>query len=164
MDFIEKKAFAKLGYDETESKKLVSSLNSVLANYHLHFQKIRNFHWNIVGPDFFELHEKFEELYNQVQNNIDEIAERIRVFGKKPMSNLSDYLACSEIKEVNEHLSAREMVIEVRKDLEILLSFYVESLNLANEIGDAATVDLMSSYIREAEKTHWMFHSWLSSK
>lgn len=164
MNIIEKKAFAKLGYEESESKELVSSLNNVLANYHIHYQKLRNFHWNIVGPDFFELHEKFEGLYNQVQLNIDEIAERIRVFGKKPMSKLTDYLSHSEIKEVNEELSAREMVIEVRKDLEILLSFYVDTLNIAHKIGDAATADLMTNYIREAEKNHWMFHSWLSAK
>lgn len=160
----EKKAFAKLGFSKLETEKLVDNLNLALANYHLHYQKLRNFHWNIEGASFFELHEKFEEEYNKVQLRIDEIAERIRVFDKKPVSNLSDYLELSEIKESKSELSPKEMVKELLNDMEILLSVCADTIKTAEEIDDKSTEDLMIQFMQDTEKTHWMFTAWLKSK
>ena len=84
------RTFAKLGFSHLETAEIVLNLNKLLANYHVHYQKLRNFHWNVEGPEFFELHQKFEEQYNEVKVNIDDIAERIRIFDKKPMSTLSE--------------------------------------------------------------------------
>jgi starvation-inducible DNA-binding protein len=117
MSKVEKRVFKKLGYREEESEKIVGSLNKLLANYHVHYQKLRNFHWNVTGGDFFDLHDKFEELYNEALENIDLVAERIRVFGMTPYSLITDYLENSDIKEVGTNLSSKEMVDEVLRDL-----------------------------------------------
>ncbi len=154
--------YRKLGFDSEESNDVVQSLNLLLANLHVHYQKLRNYHWNVTGSDFFDLHEKFEEEYNEVKVEIDEIAERIRVFGHTPASTLQSYLEMSEIKETGTDLSGTDMVKEVLSDFEILLSFMVDALEAAGEIGDVATEDMLTGYIKRTEKMHWMLTSFIS--
>jgi starvation-inducible DNA-binding protein len=153
------KTYRKLGFNAEETDEVVQSLNNLLANFHVHYQKLRNFHWNVVGSDFFELHAVFEEEYNQVKIQIDEVAERIRVFGKTPLSTLAEYLEVSEIKEVGTDLSSEKMVKEILKDFEILLTLMVETTEAADTIGDIATEDLITGYIKRTEKMHWMLTS-----
>ncbi len=150
------KNYRKLGYGEDETKAIVESLNSLLANYHVHYQKLRNFHWNVEGHTFFELHEFFEQEYDQVKVQIDEIAERIRVFGKKPYSTLKKYLEVAEIEESENDLSADKMMTETLNDFETILSFLIDAHEKAAELGDVATEDLLTEYIKRTEKVHWM--------
>lgn len=150
------KNYRKLGYGEDETKAIVESLNSLLANYHVHYQKLRNFHWNVEGHTFFELHEFFEQEYDQVKVQIDEIAERIRVFGKKPYSTLKKYLEVAEIEESENDLSAEKMMTETLNDFETILSFLIDAHEKAAELGDVATEDLLTEYIKRTEKVHWM--------
>lgn len=150
------KTFKKLGFDSEETNDVVEKLNKLLANLHVHYQKLRNYHWNVEGPDFFDIHETFEEEYNEVKLEIDEIAERIRVFGKTPYSTLSKYLEVSEIKETGTDLNADEMVKEVLRDFETLLSFMVDSVEAAEKIGDISTDDLITGFMKRREKKHWM--------
>jgi starvation-inducible DNA-binding protein len=157
------KTHRKLGFDSEETKEVVEGLNHLLANLHVHYQKLRNYHWNVTGHDFFELHEVFEQEYNEVKLEIDEIAERIRVFGKTPMSTMKEYLETSEIKETGTDLSSKEMVEEILNDFETLLSFMVESVEAADKIGDIATNDLITGYIKRTEKIHWMLTSFNKS-
>lgn len=157
------RAYAKLGFSHMETAEVVENLNRLLANYHIHYQKLRNFHWNVEGADFFELHEKFEELYNEVKLNIDEVAERIRVFGKRPMSTLKEYLATSEIKETEESLTPHQMVKAILDDFEILLSFMIDVTEAATRVGDTGTTDLITTFTRKMEKNHWMFTAWLKN-
>lgn len=152
--------YRKLGFSAKENDEIVRNLNRVLANYHVHFQKMRNFHWNIKGQNFFDLHAKFENLYTQAFGNIDKIAERIRVFGNAPASTLKEYLNMAEIKEVSTNLTTTEMVKETLADFEALLSSFVDSVNAAAEYGDVGTVDLINKMIKKLEKDHWMLASW----
>jgi starvation-inducible DNA-binding protein len=89
----------RIGLNEKKSNKLAEELNVLLANYQLYYQNLRGFHWNIKGPAFFELHLKFEELYNDAVLKIDEIAERILTLGATPLHTFTDYLKRSTIKE-----------------------------------------------------------------
>lgn len=155
------KRYRKLGFDKKETARLVETMNTLLANYHLHYQKLRNFHWNVKGADFFDLHEQFEERYNISKESIDEIAERIRVFGHTPLSNLSDYMKHSNIKEAGTDVEANDMVAEILKDYEILLSFLTDSMNAAIDIGDVGTEDMLNTLIQDMEKHHWMLSSFL---
>jgi starvation-inducible DNA-binding protein len=155
----DKRVFKKLGYKQEESEAIVQSLNQLLANYHVHYQKLRNFHWNVTGGDFFDLHEKFEELYNEAFANIDLIAERIRVFGMTPLSRITDYLEHSTIKEVGTDLDSRSMVREVLKDFEILAENMNECAEKVSELGDTATEDMLISFIKTLESNHWMLTS-----
>ena len=162
-DLKEMKTFRKLGFSHLETAEVVTRLNVLLANYHLHYQKLRNFHWNVEGPDFFELHEKFEEEYAKVQKQIDLIAERIRVFGKKPLSNLSDYLKVAEIDEAETNVLPFEMVKQILNDFEIIISFLVSANEAASEVGDLGTVDMITTFIQDLEKSHWMFSAWVKN-
>ena len=150
------KNYRKLGFESEETQAIVDALNVLIANYQIHYQKLRCFHWNVVGHDFFELHQIFEDEYNQVKLQIDELAERVRVFGKKPLSTLTSYLETADIKEVDEDLTAEEMVEEILNDFEILLSFILEAQEVAAEHGDVATDDTLTGYIKRTEKIHWM--------
>jgi len=154
--------YKKLGYSGMDTVKIVNNLNTLLANYQIHYQKLRNFHWNVKGGDFFDMHEKFEELYTSAMENIDEIAERIKVYGETPLSTLKEYLDTSEIQEVGTDLSSDKMVAEVLKDMETLDSFMIDAVEAASEIGDVASVDLLNSMIKTIEKEHWMLTSFLS--
>ncbi|ELR68348.1 Non-specific DNA-binding protein Dps [Fulvivirga imtechensis AK7] len=156
--------YKKLGFSKPDTAEIVNSLNQLLANYQIHYQKLRNYHWNVVGPDFFDLHEKFEEQYNEAIENIDDIAERIRVFGYTPMSSLKEYLANSEIKETGSNLSGMEMVSEILKDFEILLSYMVNVADAAIDTGDVGTEDMINSFIKKMEKSHWMFTAFATKK
>ncbi|MEO9965425.1 MAG: DNA starvation/stationary phase protection protein [Reichenbachiella sp.] len=148
--------YTKLGYTKLETAEIVEGLNRLLANYSVHYQKLRNFHWNVRGGDFFEIHERFEDQYNFAKKAIDEIAERIRVFGQTPLSTMRDYLETSEIKESGTDLTAMEMVQEILKDYEILLEFMFNSIEEAIDKGDSGTEDLIKGFVKQIEKNHWM--------
>lgn len=155
------KNYRKLGFDSEETERIVESLNILMANYHVHYQKLRNYHWNVEGDAFFELHEFFESEYNAVKLQIDEIAERIRVFGKKPVSTLKEYLEISEIKESDNSLNFKEMTEEIINDFETLISLCIDTHENTAATGDLATSDLMIAYIKRTEKSHWMLSSFI---
>ena len=150
------RTFVKLGYTKLETAEIVDALNKLLANYSVHYQKLRNFHWNVKGPDFFDIHEKFEDQYNAAKVAIDDIAERIRVFGQTPLSTMRDYLETSEIKESGSDLEGMEMVSEILRDYGILLEHMFNVVNAALDNGDSGTVDMMNTFIKRTEKNHWM--------
>lgn len=153
--------YIKLGFDSKQAKDLVESLNILIANYQVHYQKLRNYHWNVEGHSFFELHEFFELEYNAVKLQIDEIAERIRVFGKKPVSTLKEYLDLSTIEETDNSLNAAEMSAEILKDFETLISLCIDTHEKIAKEGDLATSDLLIAYIKRTEKSHWMLSSFI---
>jgi starvation-inducible DNA-binding protein len=154
------KTYRKLGFSDEETLEIVEALDKFLANLQVHYQKLRNFHWNVEGKDFFELHTQFELEYNEVKVQIDEVAERIRVFGKKPTSTMAGYLALSEIEEASEETASEDMVQEILNDFEVLMSFMVEAIEAAENIGDSATADLISGFLKRTEQRHWMFSAW----
>lgn len=152
-----RRQYNRLGYTKLEAAELVEVLNRLLANYSVHYQKLRNFHWNVTGGDFFDLHEKFEEQYNHAKVAIDDLAERIRVFGYTPLSTMREYLKHSDIKESGTDLTAMEMVREILKDYEMLLEYMFDTVEMAIDKGDTATEDIIRDCIQYTEKNHWMF-------
>lgn len=149
-----------LGLDKKKTTKTVQELNILLADYHIYYQKLRNFHWNVIGKNFFDLHEKFEELYDDAKIKIDEIAERILTLRFQPTSNLSDYLAASNIKESSSDLTDTKMIETLLKDHGMLLDQMRKVIEVADKGGDEGTIDLIGAYIRELEKTSWMLDAW----
>ncbi len=150
-----------LGFAKLDKAELVTVLNQLLADYAIHYQKFRNFHWNVVGPDFFDLHDKFEELYNDAQVKIDEIAERIRIFEKRPYSTFHDFLTHGTIKEIKKELTALEMVDELLSDFQILIQDITHVVSIAKTTGDVGTEGLMVNFLKHLEKQHWMLKSFL---
>lgn len=149
-----------LDLNSDKVEPVASELNLLLAEYHVYYQKLRNFHWNVVGKSFFDLHEKFEEMYGDARLKIDEIAERILTLRYHPVSKLSDYLKLASIKESNSLLSDLEMVKELLEDHEILTIKMRDIINEADKANDEGTIDLIGAYIRELEKTSWMLNAW----
>jgi starvation-inducible DNA-binding protein len=152
----------KLGWTTEETERTSEALNKLLANYSVHYQKLRNYHWNVKGSDFFDLHEQFEQQYNEARENIDEIAERIRVFGKTPLSTMQDYLNLAEIKETSTDLTSEIMVREILSDYRILLEYMFEVVNIASELGDSGTEEMVKVFIHNLEKHHWMMSAFLA--
>lgn len=152
----------RIGLDTEKSNELALQLNDLLANYQVFYMNTRGFHWNIKGEKFFELHMKFEELYNDLVLKVDEIAERILTLGGTPTHNFSEYLKNSEIKETPNLTGANETVKSVLDSFKILLVKQRAILELAGEADDEGTNALMSDYIREQEKLVWMYTASLS--
>lgn len=150
-----------LGLDRKKIDKVAKSLNELLAAYQLHYQKLRNFHWNLKSNHFFVLHDKFEEFYTDANEKIDDIAERILTLRVQPLSQLSDYLNVSRISEVREDLDDDEMVKEVLSDYTELITIGREVLEAAGEANDEGTIDLIGGYVGDLEKNSWMLASYL---
>jgi starvation-inducible DNA-binding protein len=134
----------------------VLELNTLLADYHIYYQNLRNFHWNVLGENFFALHEKFEEMYSDARQKIDEIAERILTLRYHPISNLKAYLNSATIKEVSSDRTDIEMVKDILENHSILIKQMSKVIEQAEKINDEGTIDLIGAYIRELEKTSWM--------
>jgi starvation-inducible DNA-binding protein len=150
-----------IGIDKNKAETLNKSLNQLLANYQVFYQNLRGMHWNIKGKDFFELHLKFEELYDDAIIKIDEIAERILTLEGEPFHTFSDYLENSKIKEqknITKGIDGVEIIIQ--NFSEIIINER-EILRLAGEAEDEGTISLMSDYISQTEKTLWMLNSYL---
>ncbi|ARV10687.1 DNA starvation/stationary phase protection protein [Winogradskyella sp. PC-19] len=141
----------------------VVELNILLADYHIYYQNLRNFHWNILGENFFELHNKFEELYNDARIKIDEIAERILTLRYHPVSTLKEYLNLATIEETSSEKTDKEMVNYILQNHSTLLQQMSKVIEEADKIKDEGTIDLIGAYIRELEKNSWMLDAFVRS-
>lgn len=146
-----------IGLNADSSAKLATELNNLLASYQVFYTNVRGYHWNIKGVSFFELHAKFEEIYDDLVVKVDEIAERILTLGHVPHNGFSQYLQSSLIKEDLGAQSAQHCLTGTLEGFKILLKQQREILNLANEADDEGTASQMSDYIKEQEKQVWMF-------
>lgn len=152
-----------MSYLNMKDEKLipvVMELNSLLADYNIYYQKLRSFHWNVLGKNFFDLHVQFENMYNDAKIKIDEIAERILTLRHHPVSKFSDYLKIASIQEASIMVTDQEIVETLLNDHKIMLSLMVDVTTKAESAGDEGTIDLVGAYIRELEKTSWMLNAW----
>jgi len=153
-----------IGLDNNKAKKITKKLNELLANYSIFYQNTRGYHWNIKGEKFFELHVKFEELYNDLQIKIDEVAERILTLGHTPKHNYTDYMITSTIKEsvqVSDGIKAMENILI---SFQTIILIQRELLIISVDANDEGTNALMSDYIRSQEKLVWMYSSFLKKR
>lgn len=155
------KKLTAIGLDVKKSKELAEKLNVLLANYHIFYQNTRGYHWNIKGEKFFELHLKFEELYNDLLLKIDEVAERILTLGHAPNHKYSDYMKTAKVKESKQVSDGMKAVENILDAFSVLISLQRELLNLSADANDEGTNALMSDYIREQEKLVWMYSAFL---
>lgn len=149
-----------LGLPVKESKEMVTELNVLLSNFQVYYQNLRGIHWNIRGKRFFELHVKFEELYNDAQLKVDMVAERILTIGGNPLHTFEDYIKHNKL-QVGKSISNDEKAVQLIIDsLSDLLKIERELLNKSDEINDEGTNAMMSDFISEQEKTIWMMRAW----
>lgn len=153
-----------LGLPVKQTQVMVAELNILLSNFQIYYQNLRGLHWNIRGKRFFDLHLKFEELYNDSQLKIDMIAERVLTLGGTPLHTFEDYLKNKQIK-VGKNISNDEDAIQlVTVSLTELLKIERVILKQSGEIEDEGTNSMISDFIKEQEKTIWMMKAWMEEE
>lgn len=157
---MENSNLSNIGLNKEHTMEIASHLNDLLSNYQLFYMNLRGFHWNIKGKKFFELHLKFEELYNDALIKVDEIAERVLTLSGTPIHTFSKYLEHSEIKATENVVDGDVAVDAILNNLFILLQKERAILSIASEAEDEGTVSQMSDYIVEQEKLVWMLSAY----
>ena len=149
-----------IGLPSAAAEVLAEELNVLLANFQIYYQNLRGLHWNIRGKRFFDLHLKFEELYNDSQIKIDLIAERVLTLDAVPLHTFEDYIKNNKL-EIGKNIHNDEKAIElIVLSLSKLLTIERVILKKSGEIEDEGTNSMMSDFIAEQEKTIWMLKAW----
>lgn len=135
----------------------IQELNLFLSNLNVFYRKLQNYHWNIIGKDFFIIHAKLEEYYDTINKQIDEVAEHILMLQGEPLGTMKDYLVNATIKEAQNQKVSDSVVFEnIIKDYEVLLQQSSKIKKEADEKNNYLTSALMDNYISEYNKTLWM--------
>lgn len=152
-----------LPLNEQQVVPIVIGLSQLLADFQVYYTNLRGFHWNIKGKGFFTLHEKFESLYNEVAEKVDEVAERILQLDGTPENKFSEYLKSSQIPEASHVQCASDAVGNILQTLKLLMIQERNILTAASEAGDEVTVAMMGDYLRSQEKQVWMLTAFTST-
>ncbi|MCQ3817768.1 Dps family protein [Staphylococcus xylosus] len=144
-----------------EVVKVVKVLNQQVANWTVAFTKLHNFHWYVKGPNFFSLHTKFEELYDEASQYIDDLAERILATGGNPVATLKESLELSIIEEAGKGYKAEEMVEELSKDFDNISKQLEQAIEVASNAEDDVTEDMFIGMQTNIDKHNWMLKSYL---
>ncbi|KHN49453.1 Dps family protein [Aeromonas hydrophila] len=151
-----------IGLDTVQSQALAAELNKLLASYQILYMNVRGFHWNIRGHQFFELHLKFEEIYNDLLLKVDALAERILTLDGVPLHSFSDYLKVSAIPEQKGLYDGRACVESLLESFRELLVAQRRILGQAADAGDEGTASILSDYVQQQEKLVWMLRAYLA--
>lgn len=141
---------------------IIEDLNLFLSNLNVFYRKLQNYHWNIKGEDFFNVHLKLEEYYDDINEQIDEIAEHILIIDGQPLGTMHDYLEITQIKEAqNEKKCSRSIFETILKDYCTLVENVTKIKEDADNDKKYATSALMDEYLQDYGKKIWMIKQWL---
>ncbi|SDC74741.1 starvation-inducible DNA-binding protein [Acinetobacter marinus] len=150
-----------IGLEKKDMTDIINKLNHLLSSYHIFYINVRGYHWNVKGEHFFSLHEKFEELYTDLQLQIDEIAERILTLGGTPLHAYSDFSENASIKEDKNVHDGKQCVQGVVSGLQSLIEEQRKVSEAAEAVDDQGSSDLVTEYVLEQEKLVWMYNAFL---
>lgn len=150
-----------IGLSSEYTQDITKRLNGLLSSYQIFYMNVRGFHWNVKGEQFFQLHVKFEELYTELVDQIDQIAERILTLGDAPLHTYEDFMQYSEVNSSKNVTDGKQCVATILEGFEVLLNRQREILAIAGEAGDEGTASQMSDYISIQEKHVWMYNAFL---
>ncbi|RUS47178.1 Dps family protein [Cohnella sp. AR92] len=136
-------------------------LTKQLANWIVIEMKLRNYHWHVRGPQFFTLHAKFEELYGEAAEHIDELAERLLALGDPAILSLSETLKAASIQESGGKENAEQMVAAIANDFSLAAEESRLGHSYAESLGDVTSADLLQDIVAGLEKRIWMLHAYL---
>jgi len=148
-----------IGINEQDRSKIAEGLKHLLADSYTLYLQTHNFHWNVTGPQFRELHLMFEEHYTELATAVDEIAERIRTLDVAAPGTYKAFAALSSIKEVEGVPEAKQMVSLLTQGHEQVVKTCREVLATAQDASDESTAALVSDRMRIHEKTAWMLRA-----
>jgi starvation-inducible DNA-binding protein len=152
-----------IGIKQENLAEVAHSLNVLLADEHVLYIKTRNAHWNVEGPDFHTQHKFFEEQYGQVEDIIDDVAERIRSLGHYAEATLNGFLKLTHLTEqTREKNDSSGFMKALLEDHEAIIIYLRENINLyANEWLDSGTSDFITGLMEVHEKMAWMLRAQL---
>ena len=150
-----------IGLEKKDMTEIIKKLNNLLSSYHIFYINVRGYHWNVKGEHFFSLHEKFEELYTDLQLQIDEIAERILTLGGVPLHAYSDFSKNASIKEDKNVHDGKACVKGLVSGLQALIEEQRTVAEAAEGVDDQGSADLVTEYVQEQEKLVWMYTAFL---
>ncbi|AGZ24885.1 MULTISPECIES: Dps family protein [Staphylococcus] len=145
----------------TNHNEVVKELNQQVANWTVAYTKLHNFHWYVKGPNFFSLHVKFEELYNEAAQYVDDLAERILAVGGNPVGTMKESLDMSIVEEAGKGYAAEQMVEELSKDFTNISQQLENAIKVAGEAGDDVSEDMFIGMQTSVDKHNWMLQSYL---
>ncbi|MEI4791094.1 Dps family protein [Bacillus sp. FJAT-53060] len=143
------------------SEKLLNVVNKQVADWTVLYVKLHNYHWYVKGKDFFTLHEKFEELYTETATYIDDLAERMLALNGQPVATMKECLEISSVQEAEGKESAEQMVKNLHDDFSNIADELKQGMELAAEVGDETTGDMLLAIHRSIEKHNWMLKAYL---
>ncbi|PZR25247.1 MAG: DNA starvation/stationary phase protection protein [Citrobacter freundii] len=151
-----------IGIKEENRKAVAIQLSKLLADEFVLYTKTRNAHWNVEGPDFHAMHLFFESQYNQLDEIMDSVAERIRSIGHYAPATLKSFLQLTHLSELGERdNSSKDFIQELLNDHEAIIEFIRGNINpFANDYGDAGTSDFITGLMEQHEKLGWMLRSY----
>jgi starvation-inducible DNA-binding protein len=155
-----------IGISDEHRKGVTSILNALLSDEYVLYTKTRNYHWNVIGPQFNDLHKFFESQYNELNEIVDEVAERARSLGGKAMGTLADFLKNTRLKEqAGQYPDARDMISNLLSDHEsIIRTLRVDLEICADKYHDMGTNDFLTGLMEKHEKTAWMLRAFLEGE
>lgn len=146
------------------STTLIKEMNTQVSSWSVMYTKLHNYHWYVKGPNFFTLHAKFEELYNESTAHMDEIAERILTLGGHPTATLKEHLDQSVISEATKGEKAEKMVSTIVDDFDKIMKSLKVGMEEAAKIDDDMTEDLLNAVYQSIEKHQWMLNAFLGEE
>jgi len=144
------------------NQETVTSLCKLLADTYALYLKTQNYHWHIKGPNFISYHKFLDDLYHQLADAVDEIAERIVTLGGTAPASFSQFSKLTTMKDGNSNQSAEAMFRDLYQDHQKMLDDLNKVISHAEESHDEGTAGLLSNRIAEHEKIHWMLRSIIS--
>ncbi|WP_019912207.1 Dps family protein [Paenibacillus sp. HW567] len=147
---------------KVSATSLEQVLNREVANLNVLYVKLHNFHWYVKGEQFFTLHVKFEELYDDITLKMDEVAERLLSIKGSPAATLKEYLELASIQEATGKEDARGMVQSLIEDFATVVEELTDGIELAEQTSDHPTADLFIKIRSDLEKSQWMLRTFLA--
>ena len=153
----------RIGLKDAARTAVVDILNTTLSDEVMLYVKTRNYHWNVVGSDFGELHKFFEGQYEQIEDFMDDTAERARALGGHALGTLAEFLKKARLKETpGRYPKAQGMITDLLADHESLIQSMRKDLQTCQDKhGDAGTADFLTGLMEQHEKIAWMLRSYL---
>ena len=151
-----------IGISEEDRAGVVDILSKLLADEYVLYTKTRNYHWNVTGSDFSEYHKMFQEQYDEIDGDIDDVAERIRSLGAPSPGTLHEFVATTRLEEEQDsqaHPSAAVMTQNLLSDHEKIIQTLRQDVVSCEKYNDVGTEDFLTGLIEKHEKTAWMLRS-----
>jgi starvation-inducible DNA-binding protein len=155
-----------IGISSKDRESVIAILNKLVSDEYILYTKSRNYHWNVTGPQFSDLHKFFEAQYEELDIIIDDVAERTRELGGKSMATLVEFVKNGRIKEEpNKYSDAKSMITNLLNDHEaVIRTLRVDLEACTSKYHDAGTADFLTGLMEQQEKMAWMLRAFLEGK